>query len=91
MQDFLREERTIGQAEREGIALVSHYLFTSQDHRGLAVRYDAGLTTGEFARAIESAAEALKLLPARRKAAPGDRPSPAQQSPHPPAGDPQER
>ena len=67
MRAFVAEPRRPGRVEREGIGLVTHYLFTAKERRGLSVHYGADLTAGRFAEAISSAAEELTLKPLRRK------------------------
>ena len=46
---------------RDGVALVSRYLFTSDEMKGLIVRCDDALTAAGLAGLIESAAESLRL------------------------------
>ncbi len=67
MGSMTARARRPGQREREIIGLVSHYLFVARERRGLAVRYELQLTAERLAQAIESAADDLRLRPARLK------------------------
>lgn len=63
---FLAKQRPPGRGEREGIGLVTHYLFGAAERRGLPIRWQENLTPDALAERIESAAAALKLRrPAR--------------------------
>lgn len=70
MREFCAAPREVGQAQWEGIGLVSRYLFASDARRGVAVQYVDALGAEELAGHVESAAEALKLRPPRRKGPP---------------------
>jgi len=67
MTKLAASDRPTGPAQRDRIALLAHYLFLSDRRRGLIVRYTEALTVERLAGAIQSAAEALRLAPARAK------------------------
>ena len=61
MAAFASAERTVGPRQREGIALVSQYLFAAPARQGLAIHFDETLEADAISAAIESAAERLRL------------------------------
>ena len=62
-------QERLGQAERLVMGLVSRYLFSGPERRGLILRWGADMTPAGLAEEIESAAEILNLRRPRRKKA----------------------
>ena len=78
MADFCRSGRSWGPEEQEGVALLCRYLFASPQRRGVAVRYDPGLTPEALAGRLEQGAEVLRLRPVRGKSRSGGSGSPGE-------------
>ncbi len=74
MRALTGQKRRPGKAELEGIGLVTYYLFTAKERRGLAVRYEPDLTWEALAERIESSADELRLHPCLRSRPPRGRP-----------------
>lgn len=70
MRKLTRADRPVGPAQRDRIGLLAQYLFSSDQRRGLIVRYTQGLTAERLAQAVCSAAGALRLAPPAAKARP---------------------
>ena len=56
-----------GHAERLRMGLVSRYLFSGEERRGLVLRRREDLTAAQLGRAIESARDVLGLRPPRKR------------------------
>jgi len=61
MQRLTSEPAHCDNPQRQLIGLVSHYLFSGEQRRGLIVRWKAALTAAELAGCIEEARETLAL------------------------------
>jgi hypothetical protein len=71
MHDLVERALPLGQEQREGIGLVTHYLFSPQPRRGIVVRWTPALSADELAQAVETGMKELASAAKARARKPG--------------------
>jgi excinuclease UvrABC nuclease subunit len=67
MAALVGQHQELGQEQWEAAGLVNHYLFSSPEKRGLALRYCPALTAEEVCQAVVAHAELLGLRAAKHR------------------------